>query len=113
MKPVFDKILHYCEDKLQKICFSFDNSPQEAYPKLEILSMIVRKSTKQNLSMDLLFNLFMQMEECYLLNADLTVQLMKHQIINVQAWDRKLIFFIRQSPGQLHEKASEFITKFI
>jgi hypothetical protein len=45
--------------------------------------MIVRKSTKQTLSVDLLFPLFVQMEACYLLNADLTVQLMKHQIINV------------------------------
>ena len=53
------------------------------------------------------------MEECYLLNADLTVLLMKHQIINVAAWDRKFAFFIRESPGQLHEKAIEFLTKFI
>jgi|688.fasta_scaffold245911_1 hypothetical protein len=83
MKSVFEKIQRYCEDKLQKICFLFENSPQEAYPKLEILSMIVRKSTKQTLSVDLLFPLFVQMEACYLLNADLTVQLMKHQIINV------------------------------
>lgn len=38
---------------------------------------------------------------------------MKHQIINVPAWDRKFSFFVRESSGQLHEKASEFLTKFI
>jgi hypothetical protein len=80
---------------------------------MEIISMIVRKSTKQNLSLDLLDKCFMQMEECYLLNPELTVQLMKYQIINIGAWDRKFVFFVRESPGQLHEKASDFLTKFI
>ena len=70
---------------------------------MEILSLIVRKSLKQNLSLDLLDKVFMQMEECYLLNPELTVLLMKHQIINIAAWDRKLVFLIRESPGSLHE----------
>lgn len=113
LKGISQKLLDYCEDKLQKACLLFENSPQEALPKLEILSMIVRKSPKQNLSMELLERSFMQMEECYLLNPELTVQLMKHQIINVPAWDRKFSFFVRESSGQLHEKASEFLTKFI
>jgi hypothetical protein len=45
---------------------------------MEIVSLIVRKSVKQNLSLDLLDKTFMEMEECYLLNPELTVQLMKH-----------------------------------
>lgn len=65
------------------------------------------------MSLELLDKCFMQMEECYLLNAELTVQLMKHQIINIGAWDRKFSFFIRESPGQLHEKAIDFLIKFI
>jgi hypothetical protein len=73
MKPSFKKIQDYCEDKLQKICLLFENSQQEAAPKLEILSMIVRKSLKQNLSLVLLEQCFMEMEECYLLNPELTV----------------------------------------
>lgn len=55
----------------------------------------------------------MQMEECYLLNPELTVALMKNEIINIGAWDRKLNFFVRESPGSLHEKASDFLVKFI
>jgi hypothetical protein len=51
----------------------FENSQQEAAPKLEILSMIVRKSLKQNLSLVLLEQCFMEMEENYLLNPELTV----------------------------------------
>lgn len=113
MKITFQKILDYSEDKLQKVCLLFENSPQEALPKLEILSMIVRKCPKLKLSMELLERCFMAMEECYLLNPELTVQLMKHQIINVPAWDRKFIYFVKESSGQLHEKASEFLTKFI
>jgi hypothetical protein len=35
--------------------------------------MIVRKSLKQNLSLVLLEQCFMEMEECYLLNPELTV----------------------------------------
>lgn len=113
MKPTFQKLSDYCEDKLQKACFLFDSQPHEAHQKLEIVSTIVRKSTKQNLGLELLDKCFMQMEECYLLNPELTVQLMKQQIINIAAWDRKFVFFVRESPGQLHEKASEFLTKFI
>lgn len=56
---MFEKISNYCEDKFQKICYLFDNSPQEAFPKLEILSMIVRKSVKQNLSLELLDKCFL------------------------------------------------------
>lgn len=70
---MFEKLSNYCEDKFQKICFLFDNSPQEAFQMLEILSLIVRKSIKQKLSLELLDKCFLQMEECYLLNADLTV----------------------------------------
>lgn len=113
MSALFQKISDYAEDKFQKACYLFENSPQEASKKMEILSLIVRKSHKQNLSLDLLDKTFMQMEECYLLNPELTVQLMKNSIINIAAWDRKFHFFVRESPGSLHEKASDFLVKFI
>lgn len=113
MKATFQRISDYAEDKLQKACFLFETSPTEAQDKMEILSLIVRKSLKQNLSMELLDKTFMEMEECYLLNPELTVQLMKYQIINVGAWDRKFYFFVRESPGSLHEQAVDFLAKFI
>lgn len=75
------------------------DSNQDLQAKLEILSLIVKKFTAEDLGKRLLTESLLVMEEFFFLNVDLNILLMKNHIIPIQEWDKEFSILIRDAPG--------------
>jgi hypothetical protein len=58
------------------------------HANIEILQLIVRRYSLEDFGLKLLQEVFLQMEEMYVFNAELTLLLIKSQILPVAEWDR-------------------------
>jgi hypothetical protein len=58
------------------------------HANIEILQLIVRRYSLEDFGLKLLQEVFLQMEDMYVFNAELTLLLIKSQILPVAEWDR-------------------------
>lgn len=98
-----NKLWIFCEKQLLTICLLQQelDSNQDLQAKLDILSLIVKKFTAEDLGKRLLTESLLVMEEFFFLNVDLNILLMKNHIIPIQEWDKEFSILIRDAPGQL------------
>ena len=61
----------------------------------------------------LLQEVFLQMEEMYLLNVDLVILLMRNQVLPIAEWDKQFSIFVRDAPGALQEASLRFVVEFM
>ena len=61
----------------------------------------------------LLREAYMEMEEMYILDAEMTVLLLSCNLFPVSEWDEYITKYIEQSSGQLQTKAFEFLSEVV
>jgi len=96
---------NFVMQKLTEVCEEFDSSTtMSIMNKVLILSMIVTKYTLNDFSKELLQKVFVQQEEKYFLNVELTLVLMRNRIISIGDWDNHFAIYIQEHAGQLTEQ---------
>lgn len=102
----------FIEKTMNNVCQAVDADSELKISDIEFLSLVSQKYTVEDFSKKLVC-VFLEMEECYLLNVDLNLLLMQNGIISVAEWDKQLATFIHNSPGQLQESELRFLAEFL
>lgn len=79
----------------------------------EKLRLIFLPLSSENFSQKLLRDSFLEMEEMFVLNADLNVILLQYRIFSVSEWDSIITRYIHGCSGSLQSKAFEFLSDVV
>lgn len=93
----------YTNEKFLDVCQECSNPASQIgfMRKIEVLALIVSKYTLNDLSKELLANVFVQQDEFCFLNAEFTLNLMRNRIISISNWDNHLSIYLQENVGQL------------
>lgn len=106
------KVWRFAEKKFVDLQMCFD-AGDEYQGHLDVLQCIVKKYKCEDLSLRLLNEVYVKMEEMYLFNVELNVGLLKSQILPLKEWDVAFASVAKNAPGNLQDKLVHFLCKFV
>ena len=71
------------------------------------------KFTQDQLSKKLLTEVFLKMEDMYVLDAELTILLLSQNIFSPVQWDISLANYLKNAPGSLQLEACKFFREIV
>ena len=110
-----NKLWNFSEQTLLNICQKFDtqDTDMEYFNMLVSVLGFITKKFQPDFRKKLLTDVFLRMEEMFILNVDLNFLLMKSGIIDVAEWDKYLAIFMHDSSGSIQQKEVHFLATFI
>jgi hypothetical protein len=84
-----------------------------ARDQIEILAMIISKNKLEDIRGRLLSDVFLEMEEMYILNSEINILLLKSNIFQIKSWDSAMENYVKNISGSLQEKAYNFLSEVL
>ena len=104
----------YCSTSFEKFVRLCDGKQwEQARILAEKMRLIILGLKGEDFGGRLLREAFLEMEEMYILNADMNVLLLQYKVFPVAQWDRVIVEYIRNCPGQSQNAAFEFLSDVV
>lgn len=75
--------------------------------------MIISKNKLEDIRGRLLADVFLEMEEMYILNSEINILLLKSNIFQIKSWDSAMENYVKNISGSLQEKAYNFLSEVL
>ena len=104
----------FCDSQFHALVNLCDNKQyQQAQLLAEKIRLIVLGLQAEKFDSRLLKENFLEMEEMYILDVEMTCLFLKHKIFPVLEWDEAITKYIEKCPGHLQSKCFEFLSEVV
>ncbi len=97
---------------LRLLCNEFASQSIRIQHYTEFLKAIIQGIKQEELQKKLTHE-FLKLEDPLINSVDLTLYLMKHQLISVNEWDVQMAIFLKDNHAQINDQTLNFIAQFL